>query len=255
MAAQQCSRCDTAAECVDQGLGRLEDIADVLGVPTPSLHVHLVQHDRDDVLSALTYGGKPIIEPVAPKVEETTVVVQDGPEPAADVVDQEGPEPVQSNDGQKAGHPDNSVGDEDDDTYDVPDRPLMVGRAGRHEQEPDYGNLLDFRAVLEGLGLSHPGEAVRIAATDLASAIDEWVCERADRQRLEELVAQRDDLNQQIDALAAKLGDLDPQPASQPRPVDPAAVRVWARSKGLNVAPTSKIARRIIDGYLAEVRP
>lgn len=248
MAAQQCSRCDTAAECVDQGLGRLEDIADVLGVPTPSLHVHLVQHDRDDVLSALTYGGKPIIDPTPHKVEETTVVVQADPEPAPDIVDQEEPEPLESNDRQMdwqaglvPGHPEDHDGGADE-------APALAELVTGPPPDEEIVSVLEWLAA-------HEVAAIRALAVDLLAALEDHAQQAMDRQRLEELVAQRDDLNQQIDALAAKLGDLDPQPVSQPRPVDPAAVRVWARSKGLNVAPTGKIARRIIDGYLAEVRP
>jgi len=75
----QCTTCDNIATLVETGTSALEDIGATLGTPTPTLHRHLINHSRKDLMERLTYGDEPMLEPAeVPAVDGDTAAI-DGP--------------------------------------------------------------------------------------------------------------------------------------------------------------------------------
>ena len=253
--ADQCSRCDTVADLIEQGITTLEDAASVAGCPTPSLHVHLVQHDRDDLLLGLTYGGKPIIEP---KLEETTPepVVLHAVEPV-EVPDPDGPScacdaywfddgETEFTDSDGILHTEVRCGPdvlevtadaivdalgwpEGTDPQEIVDAaPITVhgcgwsfgcGRGEDHEGQCISDEIID--AALEWL-CEEEDDEVRSLARQIRRIFEDRQKQESDRALLADLVEQRDALNAEIEALAQRLGDLEqpePEPvAEKPKP-------------------------------------
>jgi len=266
-AVDQCSRCDAVDECVAGNITSLEDVAGVIGCPPPSLHVHLVQHDRDDLLRRLTYTGEPILPP---KLEETTVVLSPaGPdlcdcgclELSGSAVERGGVkhtaelcasccrhgEFLTSDCPQCQPQPVPAVELDEDKEDDQ--------QEGGWPEQPRVLPVLDIdRMWLLDLGEDHPSEDVRCAAEALISAIDEWQQSQVERCRLEQLVAQRDQLNAEIEELAARLGDVEPQPAEpvaeEPAPAESAkAIRAWCRDNGVHCPATGRVPRAAVEAY------
>ena len=232
----QCSTCEMTADLVASGEGQLEAVADVLGFPAPSLHRHLVGHDQEGVLRVLTYGGEPILPPLAPKLEETTVVVD---EPTTSPAERE--VPVTPNPAVQ--WPENVD-------------PQEFVDAGLIEAD---GDIIDAEIVdldsLAWLMMHHDDARIRDLAQQLVVLVDAWEAGLADRRELELLVAERDHLNDRIEKLAARLGDREEQPAADPAPtpaVDdetPAVVRAWCRDNGVYCPATGRIPRSALDAY------
>lgn len=241
-AVDQCSRCDAVDECVAGNITSLEDVAGVIGRPTPSLHVHLVQHDRDDLLRRLTYNGEPILPPLPEPAVEVEVVDEETSDRIRAVYTAD-MEPAEDR-GVQPPEPEIDGGVDDDQ------------EDGGWPEQPRVLPVLDIdRMWLLDLGDDHPSEDVRCAAEALISAIDEWQQSQVERRRLEQLVAQRDQLNAEIEALAARLGDIQPEPAEpvaeEPAPAEwtPKAIREWCRDNGVHCPATGRVPRAAVEAY------
>lgn len=226
-AVDQCSRCDAVDECVAGNITTLEDVAGVIGCPTPSLHVHLVQHDRDDLLRRLTYGGKPILPPLPEPAVEHQAVEDPG---TFEVEGADYAEPVSSD-------------------SEWPEQPVW------HLAEPSVDQAV-MTPVLQNLIDHHTSEDVRCAAESLLSALGEWEQDLEARTRLEQLVAQRDQLNAEIEALAARLGDVEPEPQPEQAPFSAvhagataAQVSAWCRENGVHCPATGRVSRAAVEAY------
>lgn len=265
----QCSRCDDVADLITSAnVTSLEEAAATIGCPAPSLHVHLVQHDRDDLLASLTYGGEPIL----PRVEETTVVMP----PAVQMCDC-GTQNVAGGTVEIGGtkhSADKCAGCRTHGTF-LDERCAGCGeeRYAALDSWPESVDVLaaeaeaGLRLTLATLNEGHPSEDVRVAAETLLAALDEWESDREARAELEELVAQRDALNVQIDELAARLGDVEPDPAPTLRrsekPIrrlsardlgvvdeeSPKAIRAWCRDNGVHCPATGRVPRAAVEAY------
>lgn len=277
----QCSRCDDVADLITSAnVTSLEEAAATIGCPAPSLHVHLVQHDRDDLLASLTYGGDPIIPP---RVEETTVVMP----PAVEMCDC-GTQNVAGGTVEIGGTKDSAdkcAGCCTHGTF-LDERCAGCGEdvdsAGLVSAGAEWPENVDvlaaeaeagLRLTLATLNEGHPSEDVRVAAETLLAALDEWESDREARSQLEELVAQRDALNAQIEELAARLGEVEPDPEPEPRPVlrrsekpvrrlsaqdldivddeSPKAIRAWCRANGVHCPATGRVPRSAVEAYRA----
>jgi hypothetical protein len=229
-AMNQCSRCMDVATIVDGGTHRLEEAASVLGVPAPGLHKHLAGHGREDLLRRLSFAGEPILPP---KLEETTVVVESEPEPEEPA--DEWPENVD------------------------PQELVDAGLVEVHVTEESYDRIrLELGASIETLASDHPDSAVRHAAAALSQALIDYEQNAMARAELQRLVDQRNELNELIEQLAARLGDAEPKPVRNLTNQElgiagesPAAVRAWCRDNGVDVSATGRIGRASLEAYRA----
>lgn len=258
MSGQQCSRCDDVADLVESAaVSTLEEVAQVINAPAPSLHVHLVQHDRDDLLRRLTYAGVPILAPAAEPAVEHEVAEEPGTF-EVEVDDEPAKDPgVQT----RTPAIDGGVDERGDGSW--PEQPVW------HLAEPSVDQAA-MTPVLQNLIDHHPSEDVRCAAESLLAALSEWEQDRKMRSALERLVAQRDQLNAAIEELAARLGDIEPAPP-EPAPLrrsekpvrnlsaqdlgvaddgPPAkAIRAWCRDNGVPCPATGRVPRSAVEAW------
>lgn len=281
---EQCSRCDDTADLISSAnVTSIEEAAATIGCPAPSLHVHLVQHDRDDLLASLTYVGEPII---AAKVEETTVVLP----PPVEVCDC-GTQNVHGGTVEIGGTKhsvDKCAGccthgtfldercagcgeDRSYSTTSAADASITSTDASAAEwpESPDPHEWASD--VVASIANEHPSGGVRAAASELLSALISYEASEFVRGQLEELVAQRDALNAQIEELAARLGDVEHAPEPEPtlrrseKPVrnlsaqdlgvvddeSPKVIRAWCRENGVHCPATGRVPRAAVEAYRA----
>lgn len=244
---QQCSRCTDVAGLVSVGEAELVEVARVLGVNAPALHVHLVQHGQDALMREMTYKGSPII----PKLEETTVVAQAAPEPEPVPSLSEDTEPqVDAQGGDTNEWPEDVDPQEFVDAGLITDDGLSFG---------DYPTDVEITSVLAWLG-AHEASHIRDLAHGLLKALEDHAQSEMDRIRLEELVAQRDALNAQIDELARSLGDLEQEAPAAPShevekraaaDVPAATIRTWCIAHNVDVPARGTLPKKAVEAYMA----
>lgn len=227
-AEQGCTLCDDLTTLVDGGEVEITELYKTLEVWNPAaLLQHAKKHSHPD-LGSLTYHGSRIV--AVADVDDKGVPVTD-PHNALHVVKE------------------------------IPAGTLAVAPAPEPEPEPqpvpepdpeqDAGFVAvdpTTRARVQGLADTHQSGRVRDLAAQLLTAIEEHEGWHLDRIRLEQLVAQRDQLSDEIAALEARLTT----PAHIPHApkVDLGDVRLWAHEHGYAVSDRGPVSPKIVADYL-----
>lgn len=269
----QCSRCDSVSDCLDSGITTLEDVAGVIGAPAPSLHVHLVQHDRDDLLRGMTYGGEPILpsepEPAAEVAEIEAVPEVEERSCACDKwVFDEGEDDYRETleDGLTILHKveqciETNARRMDDHVLEVPsewaDEVQRLAQADA-EERPSLDDLVhpdpeDSLAWLCG----HEDREIREAAIALHMLLTRRKHDNMLQAKIERLTVERDHLTQRIEEMRAALqGEPEPEPvplAAQPVKQHPttAEIRAWCVANGVPVPSRGTLPRTAVEAYEA----
>lgn len=243
--AVQCSTCDNVSTLIDAGDRDIEGLAQILGSSGPAMLTHLKTHIHPR-LHDLTFRGSPVaISGPAPDPEPAIDpgVQQTAPASGGGVTS---PEPPDSSPSHFADD-DSTVSGFARERLGIPDED-----SDQHAASPSPPTAL--RECLVWLRDEHPGEQVRAAALALMMAQKHWETSQRNAARLAQLRERRDQLRADLEAVCAEITCLepDPLPPAAPRPeVNMAQVRTWAIANGIHVAPTGKIARAVVDDYLA----
>lgn len=258
--AVQCSTCDNVSTLIDAGDRDIEGLAQILGSSSPAMLTHLKDHTHPR-LHDLTYHGQAVAgrttnpSPSAPLPADRGEAGERMP-PAtggADLPETPNPAPpAPTADETVSGFARERLGipDEGSDQHAASPSSLLGSTSDAWE-----GEIYD---KIDCLRNTHPDERVRVAACDLLSAMGDWAdaqlnaARRAElRKRRDQLQADLDQLQADLDQVSAEIERIDAPKQGKPATVNMAQVRTWAIAEGIHVAPTGKIARAIVDDYLA----